>query len=77
MVQTVQPFQMIEPYGEREEGDFGIYPVPADTPEPEEVADPKASAELVEESSPMGSQQVPPPPQITPPALVTGTNPAV
>lgn len=74
MVQEIKPFQMIEPYGERQPGDFGIYPVPADTPED---GDPKASvapAEAISEtdlattpSAP--SVTVPPPAGPTPPAL--------
>lgn len=68
MVQSVNPFQMIEPYGDRQEGDFGIYSVPADTPEPD---DPKEIAPPAE-----ASEGLAPPSTTSPvPALVMPPQP--
>jgi len=66
MVQNVNPFQMIEPYGDRQEGDFGIYSVPADTPEPDDPKEIAPPAEVSEGlAPPVETSSVPVP--VTPP----------
>lgn len=63
----INVFSMTEPFGEREPGDFRVYPTPADA-EVAKTEDPKDSAEPVGESSKSPEPQVPPAPPI-PPAL--------